>query len=507
MNRYVMGIDVGTNETKGVLLDENCHIVADAAAAHGMDHPAPQVFEQDAEEIWWKDVCNISRMLLKKSGIDPENVKALGISALGCDCVPVDQDGNALCKAILYGIDSRSHEEISWLNDYYGEAAAGIFGHPICSSDVAPKILWIKNHLPEVYEKTYKFLTASSFLTAKLTGRYCIDQYLAEDFRPLYDLEHNRVDEEGCQLFCRPDQMAEVLAATDIAGEITEKASKLTGLAVGTKVLTGTGDSGAEAVSTGVFRPGDMMVQLGSTCYFVCLADKLISDERVWPGTFIIPGTYAVCAGTNTAGTLTKWFRDSFYTDRIEEEQKGGVSAYQAMAQGIEDIPAGSGGLMMLPYFAGERTPLNDPFARGLCIGLNLEHRREHLYKAALEGVAYSIDQHVKIMEENGIEVKKIMAVGGGTKNEAWLQIIADVLGKTVRTSRVSMGAAYGDALMASLSAGFYQDWNELAEVIEPEKEYVPDPKNAAYYEEHKELFSRLYEANQSFMHTLSQEA
>lgn len=506
MNRYVMGIDVGTNETKGVLVDEACRIVAQAAVPHGMENPSPQVFEQDAEEIWWKDVCNVSRMLLEQSAVPPGQVKVLGISALGCDCVPVDEHGNALCKAILYGIDSRSHEEIAWLNEYYGENAAALFGHPICSSDIAPKILWIKNHLPEVYEKTYKFLTASSFLTAKLTGRYCIDKYLAEDFLPLYDLEHNRADEEGCRLFCRPDQLAEILTATEAAGEITETASRLTGLAVGTKVLTGTGDSGAEAVSTGVFRPGDMMIQLGSTCYFVCLSDKLIQDDRVWPGTFIIPETYAVCAGTNTAGTLTTWFRDGFYRDKVEEERQGGIPAYQAMAEGIREIPAGSCGLMMLPYFAGERTPLNDPFARGLCIGLNLSHRREHLYKAALEGIAYSIDQHVRIMEENGIEVKKIMAVGGGTKNGPWLQIIADVLGKPVNTSRISMGAAYGDALMAALQAGFYEDWNALSRVTRAEHVYEPEQSASAYYHAHKELFSKLYEANQSFMHTLSRE-
>lgn len=507
MNQYVMGIDVGTNETKGVLVDENCRIVADAAVAHTMDNPSPQVFEQDAEEIWWKDVCRISRTLLQSSGIAREQVKALGVSALGCDCVPVDEEGNALCKAILYGIDSRAHEEIAWLNEYYGEAAIEKFGHPICSSDVAPKILWIKNHLPKVYEKTYKFLTASSFLTAKLTGRYCIDKYLAEDFLPLYDLERDCPDEEGCKLFCRPEQMAEILMATDVAGEITETASRLTGLAVGTKVLTGTGDSGTEAISTGVFRPGDMMIQLGSTCYFVCLSDKMIQDERVWPGTFIIPETYAVCAGTNTAGTLTTWFRNSFYTDKLEEERQGGIPAYQAMAKSIDGIPAGSDGLMMLPYFAGERTPLNDPFARGLYIGLHLGHKREHLYKAALEGIAYSIDQHVRIMEENGIEVRNIMAVGGGTKNEEWLQIIADVLGKPVNTSRITMGAAYGDALMAALQAGFYEDWDALSRVIEPRKTYKPEQPAAAYYEKHKELFARLYEANKTFMHTLSRES
>lgn len=288
---YVMGIDVGTNETKGVLVDEKCQIVLSAAVAHEMENPAPNVFEQDAEAVWWGDVCKVSKSLLAQSGIKPEQVKVLGVSALGCDCVPVDKECRPLCKAILYGIDCRSHEEISWLNEQYKGKAEEVFGHPICSSDVAPKILWIKNHLPEVYEKTYKFLTASSYLTAKLTGVYCIDKYLAEDFMPLYDLEKNQpASVESCKWFCRPEQMADILYATDVAGTITRQAAEETGLKEGTKVLTGTGDSGTEAVSTGVFQPGDLMVQLGSTCYFVYLADRLDKGQPGVAGNLYHPG-------------------------------------------------------------------------------------------------------------------------------------------------------------------------------------------------------------------------
>lgn len=502
--QYVMGIDVGTNETKGVLVDEKCRIVTSFATAHEIENPAPNVFEQDAEAVWWGDVCKVSKALLENAGISPEQVKVLGVSALGCDCVPVDENCKPLCKAILYGIDCRSHEEIAWLNEVYGDKAEEVFGHPICSSDIAPKILWIKNHLPEVYEKTHKFLTASSYLTAKLTGVYCIDKYLAEDFLPLYDLEKNApASEESCKLFCRPDQMADVLYATDVAGTITRQAAEETGLAEGTKVLTGTGDSGTEAISTGVFQPGDLMVQLGSTCYFVYLADRLIKDNRVWPGTFIIPDTYSICAGTNTAGTLTKWFKKNLYFDKAGEELQSGENAFHVMAESIREIPAGSEGLITLPYFAGERTPLNDPFAKGMMIGLQLHHTREHMYKSALEGIAYSIEQHVTILRENGLPVKKVMAVGGGTKNEPWLQMIADVLGMPVRTSEITMGAAYGDALMASLAAEFYKSWEELSEVVKPAKVYEPKKENTEIYNKYKGIFKELYEKNKEIMHQL----
>lgn len=502
--QYVMGIDVGTNETKGVLVDTSCRIVASYAVAHEIENPAPNVFEQDAEKVWWGDVCKVSQALLGETRISKEAVKVLGVSALGCDCVPVDKSCKPLCKAILYGIDCRSHQEIAWLNEQYGDKAEAVFGHPICSSDIAPKILWIKNHLPEVYANTYKFLTASSYLTAKLTGVYCIDKYLAEDFLPLYDLEKNTpASAKACKLFCRPEQMADILYATDVAGVVTEEAAKETGLAVGTKVLTGTGDSGTEAISTGVFQPGDLMVQLGSTCYFVYLADRLIKDNRVWPGTFIIPDTYSICAGTNTAGTLTKWFKNNLYFDKAAEEDSGGDNAFYAMAESIRKIPAGSEGLITLPYFAGERTPLNDPFAKGMVFGLQLHHTREHIYRSALEGIAYSIEQHVAILKENGLPVNKVMAVGGGTKNEPWLQIIADVLELPVQTSEITMGAAYGDALMASLAAGFYENWEELSGVVKPARIYTPNLENAELYRKYKTMFKELYEKNKEMMHTL----
>lgn len=176
---------------------------------------------------------------------------------------------------------------------------------------------------------------------------------------------------------------------------------------------------------------------------------------------------------------------------------------FQAMAESIEAIPAGSDGLITLPYFAGERTPLNDPFAKGMMIGLKLLHTREHMYKSALEGIAYSIEQHVAILRENGLPVNKVMAVGGGAKNKPWLQIIADVLGMPVQTSEITLGASYGDAPMASLAAGFYGSWEELSRVVKPAEVYLPEEKNTEVYNKYKKLFKILYEQNKDIMHQL----
>lgn len=501
MERYFLGIDVGTNESKAALVDEKCNLVEFASESHGLMNPQPGWFEHDAEEDWWGSFCRLSKEVLKKSGIKPEQIGCVGLSALGCDCVPVDENGVALCNAILYGVDSRSHEEMKWLTEYYGEETERLFGHPICSSDISPKILWIKNKRPEIYEKTAKFLTGSSYLCAKLTGEYVIDKYLAEDFMPLYDLKTDEADEEHCGLYCRPDQLARVKKATDVVGKITKKAAEETGLFEGTPVLCGTGDSGAEAVSTGVFQPGDIMVQLGSTCYFVFLTDHLVQENRMWPGTFIIPETYSICGGTNTAGTLTKWFRDQMFEELTEQEQKGGENAYSRMAELAKEIPAGSEGLICLPYFAGERTPLNDPFAKGVFWGLGLQHTKAHMYRAALEGICYSIAQHFEIFEERELPIKKVMAVGGGTKNEVWLQTLADVLGREVCTANITFGAAYGDAIMAALGGGAYQSFRELEKAVRPARVIQPNMENHEIYKKQRKIFAELYQNTKDLMH------
>lgn len=203
MKRYFLGIDIGTFESRGILIDESFRVTADASVPHGMDNPQPGWFEQEAEAVWWGDLCKLCRILIKQSGIRPEQIVCVGTSALGTDCLPVDEQCRPLRPAILYGIDARASEEAAWLTEHYGQARVQeLFGHPICSGDTATKILWLRRHEPEIYAKTAYFLTGSSFLTARLTGKYVIDQSLAKgSFRPLYQADGS-VNEAECGLYC-----------------------------------------------------------------------------------------------------------------------------------------------------------------------------------------------------------------------------------------------------------------------------------------------------------------
>jgi len=504
-DKYFMGIDVGTYESKGVIIDGGCRVVAAHTEKHGMENPQPGHFEHDAEAVWWGDFCRISRALLKTSGLDPAGIAAVGASALGADLVAVDEDCRPLHKAILYGIDARAHKEIAALNERFGEEKVLEFnGRPLCSNDIPPKILWLKNNLSAVWEQAHKLLTGSSFLTAKLTGQYVIDRFLAFGaFTPLYDPETGAIDHRYCELFCRPDQLAEVRDTTDIAGRVTARAAAQTGLAAGTPVIVGADDSGAEAISTGVLQVGDMMLQFGSSLYMIAIASHLTRDRRIWSGGFIIPGACSVQGGTNAAGTLTRWYRDNIFFDALAAESDTGENAYDLMMRGIDGIPPGSDGLLTLPYLAGERTPLNDPRAKGVLFGLTLRHTRQHMYRSALESIGYSVAQHLDIFQANGVEIRRILAVGGGTKNPAWLQIIADITGCRIETAGVTIGASFGDAMLAAIGVGHFRDFGELRQYIQPGTVYEPDMERHTKYKPYRSRFDRLYAATKDLMREL----
>lgn len=505
MPGYFLGVDIGTYESKGVIIDGECRVVAIHTQRHGLENPRENYFEHDAEKVWWGDFCKITHALLSKSGLSNRDIAAVGASTLGADLVPVDADCMPMRKAILYGIDARAEREIEALNREYGlERVLEFNGRPLCSNDVPPKILWLKNNEPEIWAGAHKLLTGSSFITAKLTGEYVIDRFLAYGaFTPLYDTRNGSINMEYCEKFCRPDQLARVCDTTELVGCVTEKAARETGLRVGTPVIAGADDSGAEAISTGILEKGDMMVQIGSSIYLIGLCDRIIRDTRIWSGGFIIPGTFSVQGGTNNAGTLTRWYRDNIFFDLEAQEKAGGANSYQAMLEGLDQIPPGSDGLITLPYFAGERTPKNDPAARGMLFGLTLRHTRRHMYRSALEAVGYSLAEHFSIFKENNVEIRTIYAVGGGTKAPVWMQIIADILGMEIVTADVTIGASFGDAVMAAVGVGHFKSFAEIRRYIHPGRRYQPDMNNHEKYKPYVEIFRELYQRNRDLMHRL----
>ncbi len=503
--KYLLGVDIGTYESKGVITALDGTVAAVRVRPHQLAIPRQGWAEHDAETVWWGDFRAIVGELLQESGLAPAAIAAVGCSAIGPDLLPVDRLGRPLRAAVLYGIDTRATAEIADLERQLGRAT--IFercGNYLSTQSVGPKILWLKNQEPEHYRQAYKLVTGTSFLVARLTGNYVVDHYTAAaGFTPLYDARSRGWAADLCRPVVEPDKLPELAWTTDIAGTVSATAAEQTGLAPGTPVIVGTCDAAAEAVSSGVVAPGQLMLMYGSTVFLVEVLNRPLSDVRLWAAPYLFPGTYCLTAGMATAGSLTRWFRDNLARELVAAEKTAGINAYAELARQATAIPPGAEGLVVLPYFSGERTPINDPQARGLIFGLTLAHRREHIYRAALEGIGHGIRHHLDILAEIGAAPQSITAVGGGTKNPLWLQIVSDICGAAQQVPAVTVGAAYGDAFLAGLGAGLFPSYAAIADWVKRGPTVQPNLQYTARYRQYHELYLDLYRQNRAAMHAL----
>jgi len=501
----LLGIDIGTYSAKGVLCSPNGDVLASHVVEHDLSLPRPGWAEQDADAVWWNGFVEICRALTSDK-FTGEDIGAVAVSAIGPCMLPVDANGRPLRPGVLYGIDTRASAEIEWLNNHFGqEPMFDLGGMALTSQAVGPKILWLRNTEPEIYERTHKILTASSYLVYRLTGEYVIDRHTGAHFNPLVDIERLEWDTRFAEPIIDPAMLPELRWATDIVGQVSSSAAEDTGLAVGTPVTAGTVDAAAEALSVGVVEPGDLMVMYGTTMFFILVTDRPIPDERVWSTGYVLPGTYDIAGGMSTTGALTRWFLDEFGAAERLAEADGGPNPYAALAELAEKISAGSDGLVCLPYFAGERTPINDPDARGVFAGLTLSHTRGHLYRAILEGTAHGVRHNLETLREMGAPPKRIVAVGGGANNRLWLQIVSDVSGVEQIVPERTVGASYGDAFIAGLASGIVPDlsalscdWVKVAEVIEPRA------TEHERYDEYYRVYRDLYEHAKDDLHALA---
>lgn len=483
--RYTLGVDIGTFESKGVLVDENGVIIAQSSHPHEMLVPQAGWAEHVPDQDWWGDFVTITRAILAQSGIDPAQIAAVACSAIGPCMLPLDGDGRPLMNGVLYGVDTRAHQEILDLTAQIGaDALLQRCGNALTSQSVGPKILWLRRNHPDLWARTAKIVTSTTYLTYRLTGAYVIDHYTAANFSPLYDIaaQNWRLDLAD---ICTKDQLPDILWSHDIAGHIHADAAAETGLAIGTPVTCGTIDAAAEAVSVGVTQVGDLMMMYGSTIFMILLADRAPADARLWGAPWVFAGQSAVMAGLATSGTLTHWFRDQFAREMSRDQAFATLTA-EAVAS-----PLGARGLICLPYFSGERTPLHDPNAKGAFFGFNLTHQRGDMYRAMIEGIAAATRHVTDTFAEVGLPIARVCAVGGGTKNLPWLQATSDFTGFDQVICTVSTGASYGNAFMAALAVGIAQmpdihRWNPAASEIMAQS--IP------VYEKQYPLFRRLYE-------------
>ncbi|WP_019010891.1 FGGY-family carbohydrate kinase [Deinococcus aquatilis] len=495
----LLGIDVGTYSSKGVLVTSAGKILRQHVIPHGVSFPAPGYAEQDADAVWWSDVQAIIAALLsgEYSGAD---VAGVALSAIGPTLLPLDSAGRPLRPGILYGVDSRAQAQIEALEAEIG--AETIFAHSgmsLTSQAIGPKIRWLREQEPELWNQTATLTTASAYLTYRLTGRHIMDHHTASHSMPLYDPALRQWTPQ----FAVPvlgdsdlSRLPELGWSDELAGTVSAEAARLTGLREGTPVAVGAVDALSEALSVGVVNPGDLMIMYGSTTFFILVQDVPTPDPRVWTVGGAFAGQHNLAAGMGTSGSLTRWFADEFARDQPTGE------AYDTLFAGAEAIAPGSDGLLVLPYFSGERTPINDPHARGVFAGMSLTHTRDHLFRAVLEGVGYGIRHNIEAFRDLGADVRRVVAVGGGAKTRTWLQIVSDISGEAQHLPATTVGASYGDAFLAGLAAGVLtradlELWVRPAEMIQPNAALKPE------YDRLYGLYRDLYTGTRDVVHAL----
>jgi len=488
MSEVLLGVDIGTGSTKGVITHPDGRVLATAQRPHKTDYPQPGFVEHDAEGVWWKDFTEIVTELLPQAD---GPVRAISVSGIGACTLPADADGNPLRSAILYGIDTRGGKEIDELIERYGEEAIVERAlSRISHQSIGPKLMWLQRHQPDVWQRTKQLLMPNSFIVERLTGEYTLDSISASFCIPMFDPRTRSWVDEWTEQVAPGLALPRVIEPWEVAGTITQRGAELTGLPAGIPVCAGTIDAPVESASIGVRDPGDVMLTYGTTMGIAGILTQPQPSRTVnsIPGVF--PGRHIMVGPTATSGALTTWLRDI----------SGGKPFEDLLAEAAA-TPPGASGLVALPFFAGERSPLWDADARGVIAGLTLSHTRGHLYRAMLEATAYSARAIFDALHADGVRTERVVAVGGGTKGGLWTQIVSDVTGVPQELSKETIGACYGDALFAARAAGFIDPmdvWASRAETIEPREEL------RERYDRLYEIYVELYPATLSQVHALA---
>ncbi|MFD7293412.1 FGGY-family carbohydrate kinase [Streptomyces sp. NPDC059897] len=483
----VIGVDIGTSSSKGILVALDGTVLHTAVREHAVDRPAPGHVEMPGE-VWWDEFVSLAHELT--SALDTDLV-AVGVSGMGPCVLLADAADTPLRPAILYGVDTRPVAQIECLERELGaDEITRRCGSRLTSQAAGAKVAWVADEEPELFARARRLYMPSSWLARKLTGAYVLDHHSASQCTPLYDTLARDWYAPWAERIAPGIELPPLRWSGEAAGTVTAEAARATGLPEGIPVTTGTVDAWAEALSVGAHGVGDLMLMYGTTMFLVHTVPDLLRDPALWSTVGALPDTRNLAGGMATSGAVTGWLRDLF-----------GDVDYPELLGLAEKSGPGANGLLMLPYFAGERTPVDDPRARGVIAGLTLGHTRGDLYRAALEATAFGVRHNIEALEAAGGDIRRVVAVGGGTQGRLWTQIVSDVTGRTQEVRTTSVGASYGGALLAAqlvTDDARIDDWNPVAERLDPR------PEVTARYDELYALYRELYPASADVAHALA---
>jgi xylulokinase len=497
MGNLLLGIDVGTSGSKALLIDERGKVLASATFDYPMFTPRPLWAEQNPEN-WWTATVGSIRKVLHDSGVDTGHIAGIGLTGQMHGLVMLDKRGNVLRPCIMWN-DQRTGPQCAAITEQIGaRRLLQLTGNPVLPGFTAPKVVWVRDNEPEIYANMAQILLPKDYIRYRLTGVYATEVSDASG-TALLDVRNRRWSQEMLQALDIPASwLPECLESTIPDATISAEGAERTGLRAGTPVVGGGGDQAAQAVGSGIIEQGIVSVTLGTSGVVFAAAERFLLEPegRLHSFCHAVPGQWHLMGVMLSAGGSLRWLRDKVAQAEVAQAAASGRDVYDLLCEEAAHVPAGSEGLIFLPYLTGERTPYPDPYARGVFFGLTLRHGKGHMTRAVLEGVAYGLRDSLELMRKMGLQITQVRASGGGAKSSLWRQILSDIFDTEIVLTNVTEGAAFGAALLAGVGAGVYSDVAEACkETVQLTESTNPSPDKDVYddyYGVYRELYPAL---------------
>lgn len=494
MMSCVLGLDIGTTSTIGLLLRLPGEILGVVSRPVTLSSPQAGWAEEDPAQ-WWANVRAITRELIETSGIDPAEIVAVGVTGMLPAVVLLDAQGQLLRPSIQQS-DGRCGAEVAEMRAEKDEATfIAKAGNGINQQLVTAKLRWIARHEPEVFAQIATVFGSYDYVNWQLTGERAVEQNWALE-AGFVDVSRHAIDDELVAWAGIPrSAVPRKTASHEIMGHVSAAGAAATGLAEGTPVIGGAADMIASALGAGVTRKGDILLKFGGAVDILVATDQVKPDPRLYLDYHLIPGLYMPNGCMATGGSALNWFVRNFAGGETAEAERQGVSLLQHLDRLAAEKPAGADGLMILPYFLGEKTPIHDPAARGVVDGLTLSHDIGHVWRALLEAYAYACAHHIEVLADMGHAADHVLVSDGGSQSRVWMQIVADVLGRKVHRLKGHPGSSLGAAWTAAVGVGL-ADWSGISRFVQQDEVLAPDPAHApvyrAGYGRYRDLYCRL---------------
>lgn len=493
---YVIGLDIGTTSTIGILIALPDRVLSLASRPVTLRSPQPGWAEEDPAE-WWANAAAITRELITTAGIKASDVAAVGVTGMLPAVILLDEAGKVIRPSIQQS-DARCGAEVADLRAERDEAAfIAKAGNGINQQLVTAKLRWIERHEPDVFARIATVFGSYDYVNFRLTGERAVEQNWALE-AGFVNVTRHAIDDDLVALAHVPRAaVPRLVRSHEILGHVIEAAAAQTGLASGTPVVGGAADLIASALGAGITRAGDVLLKFGGSVDILIATDKVAPDPRLYLDYHLVPGLYMPNGCLSTGGSALNWFARGFAGGEANAAHAAGLTLHQHLDCLAEAKPAGSEGLVILPYFLGEKTPIHDPAARGVFDGLTLSHDIGHFWRALLEAYAYALLHHVEVLNAIGHRTECYLASDGGSNSRIWMQIVADVLQAPVQRLTGHPGSCLGAAWTAAIGAGLTEDWSGIGAFVDRADRLEPDPATApvhrAGYARYRQLYRRLY--------------